>query len=149
MRPLLALPALALLAGCPPVEGPPVDTDPEVVDTEVDSDSDVVPAAWSAVTRDAPEALMSVGGTSADDVWAVGAGRSRGPLVLHRAGGAWSKVATGASHELCDEPPVLVAEPVLHQPGAIALLAQNLAPASGRTSRRAPIPGIDRAISAA
>jgi hypothetical protein len=97
VRPVVA-PLLLVLAGCPPVEGPPGDTDTH--DTEVDSDSDVVPAAWAAVTRDAPEALMSVGGTSAEDVWAVGADRSRGPLVLHRDASGWSRVPTGESHEL-------------------------------------------------
>ena len=50
---------------------------------------------WSAVTT-APlaEALLSVGGTSARDVWVVGADKGAGPVVLHFDGSAWSRIVT-------------------------------------------------------
>ena len=49
---------------------------------------------WQVVAQDLPEAVLSVGGTSAQDVWAVGADRGQGPLVLHFDGNAWTRVAT-------------------------------------------------------
>ncbi|MEO6950242.1 MAG: vanadium-dependent haloperoxidase [Polyangia bacterium] len=53
------------------------------------------PPTWSAVTP-APlaEALLSVGGTSASDVWAVGSDKGSGPIVLHFDGSTWSRIAT-------------------------------------------------------
>ena len=52
---------------------------------------------WQIVHRELPAALLSVWGTSARDVWAVGAdaGDGSGPLVIHFDGEAWSRVATG------------------------------------------------------
>jgi hypothetical protein len=41
-----------------------------------------------------PSALLGVSGTSASDVWAVGADRGRGPLVLRFDGTRWQPVAT-------------------------------------------------------
>src|SRR5690606_6535485 len=38
------------------------------------------------------EAVMSIGGTSAKDVWAVGADKGNGSLVLHFDGSVWSRV---------------------------------------------------------
>lgn len=55
------------------------------------------PPAWQLVHEDLDAALLSVWGTSASDVWAVG-GDSRdgtGPLVLHYDGAAWARVDTG------------------------------------------------------
>lgn len=52
-------------------------------------------AEWTEVSEGLPEALLSVAGTSASDVWAVGADKGRGPLVLHFDGDAWARVETG------------------------------------------------------
>ncbi len=51
--------------------------------------------AWSVVSADLDEALLSITGTSATDVWAVGADQGRGPLVLHYDGTTWSRVESG------------------------------------------------------
>ncbi|MCA9717835.1 MAG: hypothetical protein KC468_24400 [Myxococcales bacterium] len=52
---------------------------------------------WELVHAGLPGALLSVWGTSATDVWAVG-GDTRdgmGPLVVHFDGAKWERVATG------------------------------------------------------
>jgi hypothetical protein len=43
------------------------------------------------VARNADAALLSVGGTAADDVWLVGADDGAGPLVLHGDGSSWTR----------------------------------------------------------
>lgn len=55
------------------------------------------PAAWSVVREGLPGALLSVWGTSATDVWTVGADArdGSGPLVWHYDGAKWERVATG------------------------------------------------------
>jgi hypothetical protein len=52
---------------------------------------------WRIVHEDLPGALLSVWGTSADDVWVVGADArdGSGPTVLHFDGDAWERVQTG------------------------------------------------------
>lgn len=74
------------LAGCPdPVvspAGPPT------------------PATWSVLAQDASAALLSIGGRAADDVYAVGADKGLGPLVLHWDGAAWTRLATGTRGDL-------------------------------------------------
>lgn len=50
---------------------------------------------WSIVTDGLRESVMSMGGTSNQDVWAVGADRGEGPLVLHFDGQAWERLHTG------------------------------------------------------
>lgn len=47
-----------------------------------------------------PAALYSVWGTSASDVWMVGADDGTGPLVLHWDGAAWTRVQTGTTGDL-------------------------------------------------
>ncbi|WP_164010786.1 vanadium-dependent haloperoxidase [Pyxidicoccus trucidator] len=84
-RVLLSLLLGALLTGCP--------DDPEPEPTP-----DPIP--WAAVARTRPEALLSISGRSATDVWAVGADRGRGPTVLHFDGSAWSELATGLRGDL-------------------------------------------------
>ena len=80
---LLAL--SALLTGCP-------DTPPEPPPSE--------PLSWATVASARPEALLSISGRSASDVWAVGADRGRGPAVLHFDGSAWREVPTGFRGDL-------------------------------------------------
>lgn len=55
---------------------------------------------WSALALQTSEAFLSVGGSSASNVWAVGADRGRGPAVLHYDGTAWSRVTTGTRGDL-------------------------------------------------
>lgn len=55
----------------------------------------VDPPGWQVVHEDLPAALLSVWGTSATDVWVVGADAGDGPLVLHYDGMAWERMATG------------------------------------------------------
>jgi hypothetical protein len=50
---------------------------------------------WIQVAGGLSEALLSIAGTSATDVWAVGADKGQGPLVLHYDGEAWERVETG------------------------------------------------------
>jgi hypothetical protein len=47
-----------------------------------------------------PAGLLSVWGTSADDVWTVGSDPGDGPFVLHFDGTSWTRLATGASSGL-------------------------------------------------
>jgi len=58
---------------------------------------DLAPADFEVVVADVPEALLSVSGTSSRDVWAVGADRGRGPLVLHYDGTVWTRLETGST----------------------------------------------------
>ncbi|MCB9702173.1 MAG: hypothetical protein H6711_09780 [Myxococcales bacterium] len=75
----LALALAPLLVACPGDEPPPAE------DT------------WQRVASGLPGALLSVWGTSASDVWAVGgdARDGSGPTVLRFDGMQWSRVSTG------------------------------------------------------
>lgn len=75
---LTAALGLGLVAGCPDPRGDP--------DSE-----------WQLVQSGLDGALLSVWGTGADDVWAVGADArdGAGPTVIHFDGEAWSKLPTG------------------------------------------------------
>lgn len=53
------------------------------------------PPRWEVVHEGLPGALLSVWGTSANDVWAVGADVGSGPEVLHYDGTAWERIDTG------------------------------------------------------
>ena len=55
---------------------------------------------YQAVAVGLDEAVLAVGGTASDDVWAVGADRGHGPLVLHYDGASWSRIATGTRGDL-------------------------------------------------
>lgn len=55
---------------------------------------DVPTETWSVAAQDLREAVMSIGGTSPTDVWAVGADRGEGPLVLHYDGAGWERLQT-------------------------------------------------------
>lgn len=58
--------------------------------------------SWHVVGRDHPSALLSVWGTSATDVYAVGADRrdGLGPLVYHYDGNGWDRLSTGQAGTL-------------------------------------------------
>jgi len=70
--------ALSLAFGCEPDPGTPGDH-------------------WEHVFADLPGALLGVWGSSASDVFAVGADVGDGPWVLHWDGTAWKRLATGAT----------------------------------------------------
>jgi hypothetical protein len=55
---------------------------------------------WQVVVEALPEAVLSVSGRSATDVWAVGVDKGQGPLVLHFDGAAWTRVPTGTRGDL-------------------------------------------------
>lgn len=79
--PLLVLASLSLVA-CPEPEPKPAS------------------GTWSLVGSALPEALLSVGGTAADDVWVVGSDKGSGPAVLHFDGADWKAVPTGTRGSL-------------------------------------------------
>ncbi|MDP2310148.1 MAG: hypothetical protein Q8P18_29290 [Pseudomonadota bacterium] len=83
----IALLLLLPLAAC-------TDKDEETGDTSPTTDS------WSLLAEDQPAALLSVGGTAADDVWVVGADAGSGPTVLHYDGSAWTPVDTATQGDL-------------------------------------------------
>jgi hypothetical protein len=60
-------------------------------------DDDPPDGEWQIVHQDLPGALLSVWGTSATDVWTVGADArdGTGPLVLHYDGTSWTRVPSG------------------------------------------------------
>lgn len=55
---------------------------------------------WSLVAESPDAALLSVHGSSASDVWMVGADLGDGPLVLHWDGSRWERKATGFGGDL-------------------------------------------------
>src|SRR5690349_15798584 len=79
LLPLLGI----LLTGCPG-DLPPPPPEPQ----------------WSLLARERSEALLAITGRSRSDVWAVGADRGQGPLVLHYDGTRWQEQATGHRGDL-------------------------------------------------
>jgi len=66
-------------------------------------DPEPVEETWQLVYEALPGALLSVWGTSARDVWAVGADSPNdagGPMVLHFDGQAWERLETGSEGDL-------------------------------------------------
>lgn len=68
-------------------------------DDTTDSATPTEPA-FVTVAEDLPAALLSVTGTAADDVWAVGADDGSGPLVLHRDDAGWTRHDVGSPGDL-------------------------------------------------
>ena len=64
--------------------------------------TDAAPATreWQLLASELPAALLSVSGRSASDIYAVGADKGHGPLVLHFDGKVWKELATGQSGDL-------------------------------------------------
>jgi hypothetical protein len=58
--------------------------------------------AWEVAQDHLPGALLSVWGTRADDIWAVGAdaGDGQGSTVLHFDGASWSRLNSGQTGDL-------------------------------------------------
>lgn len=76
-------------------------TDPEPK-PDAGDDAGPKPDPWQLVFEELEPALMSVGGTAADDVWAIGADArdGSGALVLHYDGERWQKLSTGVEADL-------------------------------------------------
>jgi len=55
---------------------------------------------WQILASELPSALLSVSGRSPDDIYAVGADKGHGPLVLHFDGRAWTSLHTGQTGDL-------------------------------------------------
>lgn len=64
------------------------------------SDEAPAEARWRMVFEQLDGAVISVHGTSASDVWAVGGDPGTGPLVLHYDGARWTRKQSGASADL-------------------------------------------------
>ncbi len=47
---------------------------------------------WQLLASELPAAMLSVSGRSPNDIYAVGADKGHGPLVLHFDGKAWSEI---------------------------------------------------------
>lgn len=60
------------------------------------------PRVWQTVARDLPAGLLSVWGTSADDVYVVGGdtGDGQGPLIAHYDGTSWTRLESGHTGDL-------------------------------------------------
>jgi hypothetical protein len=55
---------------------------------------------WQLLASELPSALLSVTGRSPTDIYAVGADKGHGPLVLHFDGRAWKELRTGRRGDL-------------------------------------------------
>ncbi len=55
---------------------------------------------WQLLASELPSALLSVSGRSSTDIYAVGADKGQGPLVLHFDGKAWKELHTGHTGDL-------------------------------------------------
>ena len=55
---------------------------------------------WQLLASELPSALLSVSGRSPNDIFAVGADKGHGPLVLHFDGKGWKELHTGHTGDL-------------------------------------------------
>ena len=55
---------------------------------------------WQLLASELPSALLSVSGRSSRDIYAVGADKGQGPLVLHFDGARWKELHTGQRGDL-------------------------------------------------
>jgi len=67
-----------------------------------DDDGETPPAEWQVVHEELPGALLSIWGTSENDVWSVGgdAGDGDGPTVMHWDGSAWDTLDAQSEGDL-------------------------------------------------
>jgi len=79
--------------------GPTRDSSPTTSDSTTTTPGASV--AVIAENDDLPaSALLSIWGTSADDIWTVGADDGEGPVLLHFDGSDWTRVPTGTTGDL-------------------------------------------------
>lgn len=69
-------------------------------DTGGGDDSGTPVSPFQVVAEELPSALMSVNGTSATDIYAVGADTGSGPLILHYDGTSWTTLDAGVSGDV-------------------------------------------------
>ena len=84
--------------------------------------TDPAPASrFRTVLSDRPEAVLCVRGTSATDVWAVGADAlaGGGPLVLHYDGSGWTELETGVTGSLWSVQPTAAGATMVGDDGLI------------------------------
>jgi hypothetical protein len=76
--------------------------DDDAPTTETDAGQQPEPEPWQLVFEELEPSLMSVSGSAADDVWAVGADArdGSGALVLHYDGERWQRMSTGVEADL-------------------------------------------------
>lgn len=91
---------------------------------------------WQLLASELPSALLSVSGRSASDVYAVGADKGHGPLVLHFDGTAWKALPTGQRGDLWWVQ-ALPDGPVLMAGAGAAVLRYD-----GQRFERLPTPGL-------
>jgi hypothetical protein len=92
--------------------------------------------AWQLLASELPSALLSVSARSPSDVYAVGADKGHGPLVLHFDGKAWTSLRTGHEGDLWW---------VQTLPGGLTLMAGADATVlryDGQQFERLPTPGL-------
>jgi len=102
--------------------------------SENNSDIDEI-GKWVIVDAGLPSALISIWGSSVDDMWVVGAdsGDGIGPMVLHRDKGKWSRINTGRTGDLWwvfgfDEGPIFMGGEngmILRQEGDVMKLMET------------------------
>ncbi len=68
--------------------------------TDPDEPALAAPRQWTTLGEHAKEALLAVGGRSETDVFAVGADKGKGPIVLHYDGAAWTRIDTKSRGDL-------------------------------------------------
>lgn len=76
--------------------------DSEQEQPEFDVSPDIPPSVetWQLVAEELPQAVLSISGSSADDVWVVGARGEEGPLVANYDGSQWEHVASPSDVDL-------------------------------------------------
>lgn len=93
---------------------------------------------WQLLASELPSALLSVAGRSPSDIYAVGADKGEGPLVLHFDGTRWTELRTGQRGDLWW---------VQALPGGPVLMAGSggmVLRYDGRRFERMPTPGLGR-----
>jgi hypothetical protein len=93
---------------------------------------------WQLLASELPAALLSVSGRSESDVYAVGADKGHGPLVLHFDGKRWSEIHTGSIGDLWWVQ-ALAGGPVFMAGASATVLRFD-----GQRFERMPTPGLGR-----
>jgi len=92
---------------------------------------------WQLVSSGLREAVLSISGSSATNVWAVGADAGAGPIVLHYDGASWTRVSTGSSGTLWWTQ--VFSDGTIFMAGAQSTILRST---DGTTFTRMPTPGL-------
>ena len=93
---------------------------------------------WQLLASELPAAMLSVSGRSPNDIYAVGADKGHGPLVLHFDGKAWSEIHTGGRGDLW------WVQALRNGPVLMAGTSATVLRYDGRHFDRMPTPGLGR-----